>query len=149
MIITNFLHNFNSIINNSENIEYIINHFYFEAVESMDFDSIICDSCLNNSWYRHAYYSRHVCICGERIHLKITRIICTHCGKTHAILAEPMIPYLSALFDDLMNIIVFNAIIFDYSLCTYLKKKFKVCSNTYPDLVVFNSRNISVIFYST
>lgn len=149
MIISNFSINFNSFFKNSQNIKKIINDIYFESVESMNFSSIICDRCSNNSWYRHAYYEKQINIYGKMIKVRITRIICTNCGKTHAILIEPMIPYISALFDVLIKIIVHGIILFDYSLCFYYKSRFSSCSDTYRDLVLFNCRQHSVIFYPT
>lgn len=149
MIISNFKINFNAFINNSHNIECIINDIYFNAVESMNFCSIICDRCLNSSWHLHAYYTKQVNIYSRMIRVRITRIICTVCGKTHAILIEPMIPYISALFDDLVSIIMYSIILLDYSLCSYYRDRFLSCISTYSDCVIFNSRRNSIIFYPT
>lgn len=149
MIISNFSINFNSFINNSQNISKFINDIYFKSINSMNFSSIICDRCLNCSWHIHAYYERQISIFGIMVTVRITRIICTRCGKTHAILIEPMIPYISALFHDLIRIIMYGIILLDFSLCLYYKNKFLSCPPFYRDFVIFNSRRNSIIFYPT
>ena len=46
---------------------------------------------------RHSYYKRYIIdyLDGHPkvIQIKILRVICTGCGKTHAILADPIVPY--------------------------------------------------------
>lgn len=79
----------------------------------------------------------------------MTRIICSVCGKTHAILIEPMIPYLSALFDDLMKIILMNALLFESSFCAYLKHKFSPCVMDYLHVIKHNSHHKSMILIPT
>lgn len=124
MILTNFPINFNSFIKNSQNIKNIINYIYFDAVESINFSSIICDRCLNNSRHHHAYYEKQINIYGKMIKVRITRIICTNCGKTHAILIEPMITYISTLFNDLIRIVIYSIILLDSSLFFIIKTSF-------------------------
>lgn len=104
MILTNFPVNFNSFIKNSQNIKNIINDIYFDAVESINFSSIICDRCLNNSWHHHAYYEKQINIYG--------------------ILIEPMIPYISTLFNDLIRIVIYSIILLDSSLFFIIKTSF-------------------------
>lgn len=145
MIIYHFKNNFNSIPINSNNLEYIFNDFYSKIVSSMDFNDLICDKCCSSSWHYHAYYERSVIFHSHKISVRITRIICTVCGKTHAILIEPMIPYLSALFDDLMNVMLMNASLFESSFCAYLKNKFSYCTQNYLHIVSHNSHNQPII----
>lgn len=149
MIISHFSFCFNSFIHNNKNIELIFNQMYSDCVNSMDFSQITCNSCMSNSWSYHAYYYRYISIFSKRIRVRITRIICCTCGRTHAILIEPMIPYLSALFTDLTSLIIFSVLIFDSSLCAYYRKKFSTHISHYTDLVLFSSRNNSVIFITT
>lgn len=150
MIITNSNNFFNINFNNSVNFELAINKLYSDLVNAIPLDQIICHNCLHHSWHFHAYYDRFIIFHSHKIKIRITRIICSVCGKTHAILIGPIIPYLSELFDDLIKSITLHFFLFEYPLCFYLKKKFLSCENTtYRDLVLFNSRNNTVLFYPT
>ena len=42
---------------------------------------------------RHGYYSRRLKTLGETIILRILRVKCKECGRTHAILPEVVVPY--------------------------------------------------------
>lgn len=149
MIIYHSNKKFNYISIKSQNLEEVFSRFYSDIISSIDFDNLICDRCYNSSWHYHAYYTRSVVIFSKKIKVKITRIICTVCGKTHAILIEPMIPYLYTLFDDLMNILLYNAFIFESSLCAFLKYKFSSCIKDYVHICKFNARNSSIIIIPT
>lgn len=149
MIIYHSNKKFNYIPIKSQSLEFIFSQFYSDIVHSINFEDLICDTCHSSSWNYHAYYTRSVIIFSEKIKVKITRIICTHCGKTHAILIEPMIPYLYVLFDDLMKVLLYNALLFESSLCDFLKRKFSSCTKDYVHICKFNARQSSVFIIPT
>ena len=67
--------------------------FYDRAVSSVDFSSISCDCCLHDHCFeKYGFYFRSF-ISSTSIRLRIQRIRCRHCGRTHAILLSSMVPY--------------------------------------------------------
>lgn len=149
MIIYHLKEYCNYIPIDSINLERFFNKFYSDVVSTINFNELICDKCCSSSWHYHAYYERSVIFHSHKISVRITRIICSVCGKTHAILIEPMIPYLYVLFDDLMNVILMNAFLFESSFCASLKHKFASCIIDYPHVVKHNSHKQSILFVPT
>ena len=64
-----------------------------------------CGHCGDMRKYDH--YRRTVWFWGTEIVLCIQRLHCTHCGKTHAILLDILVPYSRILLDDQWQIIIF------------------------------------------
>ena len=84
--------------------------------------------------------------------IRITRLICPHCGSTHAVLLSPMIPFISSVsYDDMISIIVHkntDAEI-DNSLISYFHTRFVNCFGDYYHICLFNSRNLFLSFVTT
>lgn len=54
----------------------------------------VCPKCGHgNSLRIHGYYKRWVEIMGEKHRVRITRLSCEHCRKTHAVFGSDIIPY--------------------------------------------------------
>lgn len=54
-------------------------------------------------WY--GTYIRHVKFNGQMLELRVKRVKCTHCGKTHAILPSILVPFSQITLNDQQNII--------------------------------------------
>jgi len=149
MIITHFNKKINTILPDLNKLEALISKSYNDSVNSLNFDNILCPNCHGSLWIRHAYYFRTIFIFNQKIRIRITRIMYKSCGKTHAILAEDMIPFISLTFHDLYKIVITALPILNSSHFYYLKHKFSCFIDDYFVLCKFNSRNLPVIFITT
>ena len=122
---------------------------YSNLISSIDFSNIIYP-CSSTSWDIHAYYDRNISFCGEKIKVRILRIKCRHCGKTHAVLIEDMIPYSSFFAEDIFNMSIDNSSL-SYRDMSYYKSKFYSFTvvKSYSCLCTFFARNHAIFFYST
>ena len=124
---------------------------YDSIIARLDFSSIYCPHCSSNSWHFHAYYSRSFSIFNRSTKIKITRIICSCCKKTHAILLRDMIPFSSISHQELIEILLsdFPSPI-DSSFLLFLSSKFKLLDiSSYSAVCSFNDRNLPIIFFPT
>lgn len=72
----------------------IIKKSYANTIGSIQFSSIVCPSCSGVGFTRHAFYKRKVTLpTGKTISLRVLRVKCAHCNKTHAVLPLAIIPY--------------------------------------------------------
>lgn len=140
MIITNFPSNFKL---NQIN--------YDKIIASIDFDSIVCNSCSHHDWVFHATYLRSVDFLVRNVKIKIVRIICLNCGKTHAILVNDMIPFSILSHSDIINVLSSLDPDFVYSShLWFLKSKYQSIDYLdYYRICLLNRRNFSIISCST
>lgn len=138
------------IIRNPKKIN-INQKIYDQFVYSLDLHLITCPNCHDSSWSFHASYDRYTDFLGSKIRIKIVRVICGSCGKTHAILIESMIPFSCLNFDELIQVLHSHYFEFtDSSHFYYLKNKFSFISRLfYKDICLFNKRNSTILFVST
>lgn len=93
----------------SKNFKLINQSIYISSVFNINLHSITCSKCGKiHCFHFHGSYPRKVKIGPVKINLKIYRIICTHCGITHAILPYSIIPYTQRTLDD--TIIIYDLI---------------------------------------
>lgn len=80
--------------------------------------------------------------------IRISRIICKECGKTHVIFIEAMIHFSCLNRDDLISVLESHYLDFtDPSHFYYLKNKLSdINFKYYRDICLFQTRNIPVIF---
>jgi len=133
-------------------IKVKLNQFIYDnIIAHLDLSSISCPHCSSNSWHFHAYYSRSFSILNRSIKIMITRIICSCCKKTHAILLRDMIPFSSISHLELIEILISDfPIPIDSSFFHFLSSKFKnVNISSYSYLCSFSARNLPVIFFPT
>ena len=91
------------IIEFHKKINTINQNIYSSVISSLDFSSVHCPKCNESGLKVHAYYYRAF----KNSSIRITRLICPHCGSTHAVLLSPMIPFISSVsYDDMISIIV-------------------------------------------
>lgn len=130
-------------LNFKKNIQFQYN----KMISTIDFSQIYC-SCNHHDWKQHCRYNRYVDFFGFKIKIKILRIRCNHCGKTHAVLFECIIPFSS--INQTEALLVLNKSLYvDMSYFAFLKKKFSFnLLYDYSSLCLFASRNFPVIFFS-
>lgn len=72
-----------------------------------------CRSC---SLIFYGHYQRRICVpdCPEFIIIKVQRVFCTHCGRTHALLSDlgcPVLQFLFLLFLLLLLFLIISSLI--------------------------------------
>lgn len=124
---------------------------YYKIIDSLDFNSICCNSCSSANWAFHASYNRYVDILNRCFKIKILRVICLTCGKTHAILVKDIVPFSILSFNDIISVLIHT----DPDLVSsahffYLKYKYsEPFMFSYESFCLRNKRNCSLIFIST
>lgn len=82
---------------NIKSLSHISNHLfqklYNEMTSHVHFESIRCPYCNQCHWAFHAYYERSFFFGRRYFSITITRVICMHCKRTHAILPDFLVPY--------------------------------------------------------
>lgn len=73
----------------------IAQKLYVEAINKVNFNKIKCCQKKGGSFIVHGYYSRSFRLGECIIRIRITRIKCEYCGKTHAVFFNDVIPYSS------------------------------------------------------
>ena len=69
-------------------------NFYESVIFSLQFQQLQCPSCKHSACLTiHGYYKRAVAVPEGLTFLKICRVKCSECGKTHAILISSLVPY--------------------------------------------------------
>lgn len=155
MIIHNNYKNFNTLsnlLNNSSfnSIPAVFQKHYSDIVFAFDYSKITCDRCGANDWSFHACYFKFVHFFGVKFRIKIYRVICSRCHKTHSIFIDDIIPFLSFRFSDLKNAL---SGVYDYiskpDISSYYCKLKQFDCFSYESICRFFSRNLSFIFVST
>ena len=80
--------------------------FYDTYVNRIDLMKIRCPHCSHCGAVIHGYYLRKVKTPVGKLCLRIMRIRCSFCGKTHAVLVSALIPYSQISFSDTLAILV-------------------------------------------
>ncbi len=88
----------------SQLVNYI-NDLYQKTVDECDLNQCKCNkcSCVGNFCIK-GYYYRTIVIDNESYKIRITRVKCKSCGRTHAIFTEDFIPYFSHTTDDMCHL---------------------------------------------
>ena len=155
MIITNLINNFNKNLFLQRRSRSFLNSYlqskYNESIALISLDSLKCPHCHHSGFSFHGYYKRHIYIFGRKYCITITRVICRHCHKTHAILIEDIIPYSQLRFEDILCMIQNKCTDdFDISLLSYILNKYILSTlPTYQQTCLINCRNHSCMFIST
>lgn len=106
---------------------------YDHIIDQIDLLTIECPSCHHTGHLiKHAKYPRTFRSNGKEINITILRVLCKHCGKTHAILLCDFVPYSQILLDDQIDIItndddeelLSNNPSLDYSDINYVRRQF-------------------------
>lgn len=79
------------------------NYDYF--LENLDLGKLTCSCGRSGHLTKHGYYNRKVKMPNAPVILRILRVVCNCCGKTHAIFPECIVPYSQILLKDHLSII--------------------------------------------
>lgn len=79
--------------------------YYDSVVNSLQLHQITCSCGHAACMCIHGYYFRYVCLPEGKLRLRIMRLKCTLCGRTHAILLSSIVPYCRILLCDQVVII--------------------------------------------
>lgn len=85
-----------------------IQDLYEQEINSLDFSMIKCKECGNTGFVTHGYYNRGVKT-EDLVLIRITRIKCPHCNKTHAILPQWLVPYSRIPLETTVEIILLKS----------------------------------------
>jgi hypothetical protein len=86
-------------------IKYLTQKTYNQFLDTLQFHRLSCSCGRFGCLIKHAYYERRVKTPDGCIILRILRVICRHCGKTHAVFPECIVPYSQVLLADHLKII--------------------------------------------
>lgn len=78
---------------------------YDEFIENIDFYRLTCSCGKSGQLIKHAYYDRCIKNPDGIIALRILRVKCKSCGKTHAIFPACIVPYSQIILSDHLSII--------------------------------------------
>lgn len=84
---------FSMITIETENYNHISQDFYNNVIDSIDLDQIQCTCGLSGSLIFYGSYKRKVQLSDEVLILTVTRVRCSACGHTHALLLSSIVPY--------------------------------------------------------
>lgn len=91
---------------NYENDNPISQFIYDNIINDIDFLTVQCPSCTHSGHLiKYGHYHRNLRTCEGTISLKILRVRCKLCGKTHAVLLVDFVPYSQIPLDDHLSII--------------------------------------------
>ena len=79
--------------------------FYNSFLSTLQFHQLKCPCGHAGGLSIHGYYHRQVKSSEGKLHFRICRVICEHCGKTHALLLSSMVPYSQLSLKDHLEII--------------------------------------------
>ena len=89
-----------------ENYNIFSQDSYDSVIASLQLHQLTC-SCGHSSCLTiHGYYERSVMAMSEKITLRIVRVKCSLCSKTHAILLSSIVPYSQVSMQDHQQIVL-------------------------------------------
>lgn len=80
--------------------------FYDNTIGALQFHQLTCTCGLSAGLTIHGYYYRGIKSGDGIVRLRICRVKCCHCGKTHALLLSSFVPYSQILLNDQLEILV-------------------------------------------
>ena len=89
--------------------------YYDEIVNAVPLDRLQCSCGRFGSLVRHAYYIRKIKIKSCVLRIRILRLICRACGRTHALLLSEMVPYSQIAYQDQKDLILASETHHSYS----------------------------------
>lgn len=86
-------------------IKYFCQISYDNFIDSINFHKLTCFCGKSGNLIKHAYYKRTIKTPDGPIRIRILRVKCKCCERTHAIFPEEIVPYSQILLGDHLNII--------------------------------------------
>ena len=100
MIILHFENKLKNITHISEST---LKSCYKTALFNLSFSQIECPICHKKEWIFHGSYERNLIIQNRKYSFYITRVMCKHCAKTHAVIPDFLIPFMSRLAEEIID----------------------------------------------
>jgi hypothetical protein len=94
------------ITNIAAKIKYLSQKIYSEFLDSISFHKLTCSCGISGNLIKHAYYNRSIKTPVGLVGIRILRVKCKCCGKTHAIFPECIVPYSQILLEDHIKIVI-------------------------------------------
>lgn len=120
-------------------------------VNTLNFCHLQCPNCHSHHLIRWGYYERNVIffsnnrIAIENTILKIQRVMCKSCGKTHALLPFGIIPY-KQFTDEIISKILFEL---TYNTLVHVFNKYQIdlsiIKNWYIQYYKFHSSKVNIL----
>ena len=85
--------------------DFLSQFYYDDVVNAIPLDRLRCCCGQSGCLIRHAYYTRRIKMKSRVIRIRILRLICKACGRTHALLLSEMVPYSQLPFQDQRDLI--------------------------------------------
>lgn len=79
--------------------------FYDKTINNLQFHRLVCTCGHSGCLTIHGYYDRSVKSGDSRLLLRICRVICRECGRTHALMLSSLVPYSQIPTKEQMQII--------------------------------------------
>lgn len=89
----------------SKKINRLTQKTYNKYIYSLDFSTCSCMCSSTGRFDMHGYYYRSIKNPDGKIKLRILRIKCESCGKTHAVLHPSIVPYSQVVLIDTLDIV--------------------------------------------
>ena len=105
------------ITNTSHKIKYFTQKTYNQFLDKIQFHRLSCSCGRSGCLIKHAYYERRVKTPDGCVILRILRVICKHCGKTHAVFPEWFVPYSQILLKHHLKIIQTHLSVIQHFTC--------------------------------
>lgn len=78
---------------------------YNQLIADLQFHQLTCTCGQSGSLSVHAYYRRFLKVPEGKIRLRICRVVCSSCGRTHALLPSVIVPYSQIPLQEQVDII--------------------------------------------
>ena len=94
------------ITNLTVKIKSLSQKSYDDFLNHLQYHNLTCSCGISGHFTKHAYYTRTVKTSDGPIVLRILRVICRCCGKTHALFPVCIVPYSQILLNDHLDILI-------------------------------------------
>lgn len=113
--------------NNNNKFSNLVNSIYQDNIDNKDLNNCRCSKCFSVGDYEiKGYYYRNIVLCFTKVRIRITRVECQSCNRTHALFFEDFIPYFSLTTFNCLEVYLnsFCSLYYDYDLLLRLKDRF-------------------------
>lgn len=88
-----------------EKLNTLNQELYDDSIKDIQLHTLTCSCHHSGCFIKHGYYTRKIKTKEGVVHLRILRLYCKECGKTHALLLSTIVPYSQILLHDHLSII--------------------------------------------
>lgn len=76
-----------------DNFKSFSQESYNKFLKDINIYELPCSCDIKGHFIKYGHYNRNIKIAGKSITLRIQRLLCKSCGKTHALLPKDLVPY--------------------------------------------------------